>query len=261
MSGWVWVQRELAKGLRLRVLAWDVTNILPGPGCHCKIVTGSGSFFVRGIELYDTREKPSKTIIKGEPVPSSYGVLVNDPFRGYPSAHHMDVAAGCGTTFGPEVTDSVIVDMLYEGQAARYGAAVYGAIIFSDRINRGSPSSPAPLGTFGTARMSTAGFAKYLASHPEHGTVFSSPIFHNPNHVRKADWSLCQIWTFLPKVRNGRFYVDEAESIGIGPDCAKYKKEEVLEKYKNDCVTYGGGTSDVTIDNLKITYDDVPKAG
>lgn len=244
---WFIARREIS-GFMCAVLGWNewTTGTSGTMGCQATIAGGIGQFGVRGVEAIPIGKAPDTkyvSFLRGDPIPANTAQVA---YNGYGSkAHHATLAAGVGTGLGP-LTDEIIKDMLYTQLVPSLQG--YGAIVFSDRVNRGTRASMAAYRPFGTTNLSTAAFAAWLGKHPEYGPVFSSPVFHNPNHTSGTDFSLCQIWTFFPKSREGRFFVDEASNIGTGPDTNLFTKDKLFEKYRNEA-----GYDPETY--LKVTHD------
>lgn len=229
------------------IVGWSPVTTYASVGCQASVVSCIGQFGVNGISMH---ESGKETVLIGID-PARYGGLAYP--TGLSSEHSQALIGGVPPLLAP-LTDQIVVEALYEALLPWYKGR--GAIIFSDRINRGSKASPSLRAIFGKANCTTATFAKWLSDHPEHGPIFSSPIFHNPNHVGPKDFSLCQVWTWFPKDREKKFFVDESISIGIGPDTNKYPKKDIDESYAQiwpDAAKNDGP--------LKITYDVVPTTG
>lgn len=87
------------------------------------------------------------------------------------------------------------------------GAAATTFVIMGDAINRGTEvRKPAPLYdpyAPGSVRASAAllfdtkTFVEYLIKHKV-GTIYASPIGRNRNHSSPSNFSLCQVWIWVP---------------------------------------------------------------
>lgn len=228
-----------------KIVGWSPASIGGTVGCQASVVSCIGQFAVNGISML---EGDQKVVVGLDPAIYMAGSL-----GGLSISHNPNLFSGVPKGLAP-LTDQMVVDALYEALLPWHKGK--GAVVFSDRINRGAKASPSLRAIFGKANCTTATFAKWLSDHPEHGPIFSSPIFHNPNHTGPKDFSLCQVWTWFPKDREKKFFVDEAISIGIGPDTNKYPKKDVDKGYAELWPEQAKEDGP-----LKITYDDVPTSG
>lgn len=78
----------------------------------------------------------------------------------------------------------------YKGLAESFNKGVRSAYLMSDTVYRTLGMPPEPAG-------STRGFCDWLKKN-NFGKLISSPVMINPVHKTKTDFSLIQIWTWIP---------------------------------------------------------------
>lgn len=209
------------EGVNYRIGFKASHNVGSGLGCQAAVHTGLGYIAIEGISR---TEKGKKAVISGRP-PTAPGAFDNP----YERVSGVNVLTHLDNKLFPDLTHKMVLDACWETLTRSLN--VYGVHVFSDRVNRGSGMSPGKiLNNFFPHPTTPAAFAKWLSGRPDLGTLFSGPIFHNPNHSRSVDFSLCQVFQFIPPKGTEYLLVDEANA-GVGPDTAEYPKERFLNTW------------------------------
>lgn len=184
-----------------------------GLGCQAAIISSAGHIAVCGVKVGET--------LIGHITAASTAML---------TSVQLQKAAALLGGWGE------FRNMVWEGIVKNLAG---GITLFSDRINRGTPSSNAKSGAmFGDVPMNTGRFGAWLETRPDLGTCIPSPLFNNPNHRGSTDFGLMKVWMFFPSNRPDRIVVDEKK--GLAPLYEFWKKmyPEIKEPEKSVYPTY-----------------------
>lgn len=166
-------------------------------GCHLSIVSGFGSVSLGALSKLTEVEgvdwegkKQTRKVWKEVASPGYDGWGV-----------YKDAYGAVRDAFQDK--KEVLKDLIYSDFVKNYLPSA-GGVLFSAPVNRGSISRPSPLNTLFTQpgwehfTFSPPAFAAWLAKHPECGKIYATPVFANPNHNYRTDWSMSQAWIWIP---------------------------------------------------------------
>ncbi len=185
-----------------------------GLGCHAVVATGIGCAYFQGVYKTDTQEKAFS-------VKNNWGDWTVDTSL---------MKKVIGTAFPG---DDDFKDTYYRELVKSYDG-YYGSVVFSDAVNRGTAIKPtrgqSTIPGLKPQEFGPAVFAKWIHDHPEHGVIFSTPVYGNPNHRTVTDYSLVQIFCWIPKKNEWTIAVDIPGAIPPVPPNITFNKEKLSQE-------------------------------
>lgn len=154
-----------------------------------------------------------------------YAIVGGVAYNGYTFGQILEMGAwGTFVTHGGGdcgIPLTILQSAVFADIMSRYTS--YGVIVFSDRVNRGLDHSAQGYLPFYAGKwpfkekvyFSCATLAKWLASHPEMGTLVAGPLMNNPNYQSGHNWGVCQV--FMWHAKQHKIWTNKETGI-IGPD-------------------------------------------
>jgi hypothetical protein len=197
-----------------------------GIGCHVNYLSGVGYLTINSIY-----KKTKRTYVDwfGKPQEEEAFVQIPDREDGWGVVHNQ---------YGPIVEkfkdNQEELKNLFFTEIAKYiSTRIAGAYIFSDPVNRGSSTKSGVLRILDSLGITggPASFAKWLTQHPEYGPCWATPVFGNPLHRSRTDFSLAQIFIWVPKCNAWTVATDWGLPQVQPPVMDQYKSDNLLEEF------------------------------
>ncbi len=216
-----------------------------GLGCHITAYSGLGTIALTGIsKIVDTeyldwwgQKQTTTTDIPLRSVSDGWGIYNN-------------IYEPVAKRFGGR--EDELRDLLYRPIAAEYSKSAAGCILFSEPVNRDTASRAGHARIVPDLNFTTgpAPFFKWLSDHPEYGPCWASPVFGNPNHRSRTDFSIAQVFMWVPEVNAWTVATDW----GIPKIQPAANEDFISDNLVSGFAKLHGISKEKASEELKVTY-------